>query len=208
MNITVLKLNIENRQSVEYIYDNTKMHKLLCEVSNSSRNESKILYKMRNERNAVYFYIQSDDKLDYIDDGIPYLKLKNRIEKSFIYVGSFCVDKLLEKTELRFHLTCSPSKKRLLNGKHKRSSITDCEERIRWVTNKLTNAGALVRQIKETSGGNKRFSHIKEKGARGYIPEYNYIGVIEVVDKEKLYKGIREGFGAGKCYGLGLLMVQ
>lgn len=210
MKITILMLNIRSKKSIYYYSDAQSIHKLLCKIYGSTRNNNKILYKMREDNHNIVYYIQAEEILPHTEKdetGRSYLITSDGIEKEFIYMGDIDVDNVFNKNILKFHLTVSPSKKL---GAHtgKRIIIQSCEGREEWVRKKIQNAGGEIISLKEISSIKVSFKHSDKKGGKAFIPGYTYMGYIKVIDKEKLISHIKEGFGTGKCYGMGLMMVQ
>lgn len=210
MYINILVLNIRSRAAASYLYDNEKMHKILCLTTQSSRRDSKILYKIREENDAIYYYVQYDRVLPHSDGEMSYLIVGDKEEKALIFKGAYSIDALLDNEILNFHLTAAPSKKKRISGcqNTKRSSISSQSDRVDWVTSKLEEAGVNVVSIRETSKNTIYFKHNTDKGSRGRIPGFNYIGVINVVNRGKFEECLREGFGVGKCYGMGLMLLR
>lgn len=95
------------------------------------------------------------------------------------------------------------------NETGKKRLIRGTQERIAWLTNKLTyNNECKIISIDECEEVCVNIEHTDKSKGCTQIWGYTYEAVIEVLDKEGLLKVINSGIGAEKCYGFGLVEVH
>lgn len=177
-----------------------EVHKLLAKFFNADahnwRQLSNVLYHSKRLPSAIKFVIKSDTPINEEAVTLNGFEVicKYNIEEKLI--GS----KVLLETMVYPCTRNETGKKRLIRG---------TQERIAWLTNKLTyNNECRIISIDECEEVCVNIEHTDRSKGCTQIWGYTYEAVIEVLDKEGLLKVINRGIGAEKCYGFGLVEVH
>ena len=102
---------------------------------------------------------------------------------------------------MRFRLACAPR-----NSKDgKKHFLKKEEERAAWLDRKLAEAGVQLLTLDEQGlfrvHGSRKHREITMGAA-------SYTGTLQITDRELLETALRTGIGAGKAYGLGMLILS
>ncbi len=186
------------RQSLRNCQD---MHKTLMQAFDCSREEASLLYRVFRTDRSLYLYAQSMalPQWDHIEkNGFLCEKMQDisALEESFN-----------ENMILRFSLLACPAKKVKGEGKNsKRVLLREEEERHEWLKKQGEKYGFSLLEAHETAKEEK-LSGTKQSG-QFFVVGIPFEGVLQITDLELFKKGFRNGIGAEKAYGLGMLMLS
>lgn len=107
-----------------------------------------------------------------------------------------------------------------VRGKHRRFNLTETSEQRDWLLRKANEHGfALVRREVEDEKGNIRedstleleprrdFRFTRKDHSHGLHIGVHYRGYLEVTDRQKFAETFKQGIGAAKSFGFGLLLL-
>jgi CRISPR system Cascade subunit CasE len=165
---------------------------------------------------GVLYRIDPDEKT-----GVPLLLLQSRVRPDWSMLAPLLLAPPAEEPKevgaiyetlsrgslLRFRLRANPTRR--IPGKRaddklagKRVNLRSDEERQVWLARKLSDIGCQLGSCTIRPG-------LTQRGRRnGQTVSHSAVvfdGVLRVEDADRLRAGIREGIGAGKAYGFGLL---
>lgn len=176
-----------------------EVHKLLAKFFDADtpnwRQLNNVLYHSKVLPNTIKLVIKSDTDIN--EEAV--------VLNGFELICKYNIkDKLVGKT-VSLETTVYPCTR---DGKKKRL-IRGTQERIAWLTNKLThNDECKIISIDECEEICKSFEHSDKAKGGSQIWGYTYEIIAEVLDKDGLLKVINRGIGAEKCYGFGLVEVH
>ncbi|GHS89259.1 type I-E CRISPR-associated protein Cas6/Cse3/CasE [Synergistales bacterium] len=192
------------RQGLRNCHD---MHRnLLRAFSDASRAEVGLLYRVFSGEKNVAVYVQSELEPDVTE---------------LLKVG-FCADqngcplnitplreKFKQGRSFRFNLLCYPSKKSKEKsgegGNSRRVFLKSEEERVAWISRKGEQYGFSVTGVAEKTSFSLNGG---KNGAPIHYYAVEYEGVLTIRDEARFWNGYCGGIGAGKPYGLGLLLLK
>ncbi len=191
-----------NRLTAEALADCQKMHRLITNLFSSSRKEQNILYRVnvRNGNTQVYMY--SEEPVKTLPE---YIHLEGQRDLSE------WLDHMSDGTCFGFDLLASPCKKvhQPERGKNsQRRILRDPQERLDWLQRKADQNGFRILKVTELEQSHQYGRHGQEKGSALHLDAYHYQGNLQITDLQNFRKGLCEGIGAGKAYGLGMLLVK
>lgn len=206
MYLTKLSMDIHHPSIRRALADANDMHRNLmaafdAELPMDARSNVKLLYRVFDETKATYVLMSSETppneealrRNGYRFEGI---RDTSSLEKAFT-VGKM----------MRFELLTSPSKKVAGEGKNsQRRFITESDKRLEWLKRKAEQNGFGVELA--TEDGNFRRISGDRKGANIQYTAVNFRGVLSVKDSALFWRAYCEGIGAGKAYGMGMLMLS
>ena len=186
------------RQSLRNCQD---MHKTLMQAFYCSREEACLLYRVFRTDRSLYLYAQS-----------MALPQWDRIEKN-----GFLCDKMQDISALeesfqnnmllRFTLLACPSKKVKGEGKNsKRVLLRGEDERIEWLKRQGEKYGFSLLEAHETAKEEK-LSGTKPSG-EFFVAGVPFEGVLQITDPVSFQRSFRNGIGAEKAYGFGMMMLS
>jgi CRISPR system Cascade subunit CasE len=180
------------------------MHRTLMNAfSDCDREQAKLLYRLIDDNKDLLLYMQSEFPPDVemlLSKGIKLYQ--NGSPRDIIAVKPLFVP----GKNLAFNLLAYPSKKVDGGGKNsQRRFICGENDREGWLKRKATQNGFEIKSLLEKS---KFTVHGQKNGAAINYTAVEYEGVLSITDQESFWKGYCYGIGAGKPYGLGLLMLK
>ena len=193
MYYTVLKMtrdSILNASELLDIYSGNAVHKWLTSQQKESRKDNHLLYRIIEQGDDIYFYIQSDT---------PFT-CKELDKKGFIFCNQIDLSNKDITSITSFDLQYFPYVK---DGKHY-SFIRDQEARRKWITSYFASHGIELIDFVEYKIG----TIIIDKEKIKEIPCVAIKGKIKVTDEILALKMIQNGVSRMKAYGLGLVLVK
>lgn len=177
-----------------------EVHKLLAKFFNADvpnwRQLNNVLYHSKRLPNAIKLVIKSDVDID--EEAV--------VLNGFEVVCKYSIEERLSGSTVMLETTVYPCTR---NENGKKRLIRGTQERIAWLTNKLThNDECRIVSIDECEEVCINVEHTDKSKGCTQIWGYTYEAVVDVQDKEGLLKVINRGIGAEKCYGFGLVEVH
>ncbi len=186
------------RQSLRNCQD---MHKTIMRAFDCSRTEASVLYRVFRTEQSIYLYAQS-----------MALPQWDRIEKNGFHCEkiqdiSALEEALQENTILCFSLLACPAKKVKSEGKNsKRVLLRGEKERLEWLKRQGEKYGFSLLEAHEVAKEEK-LSGTKPSG-EFFVVGVPFEGVLQISDPALFQEGFKNGIGAEKAYGLGMLMLS
>jgi CRISPR system Cascade subunit CasE len=179
------------------------MHRTLMRAfPDATRVQAGLLYRVMSIEQRVVVYLQSllrPDVGQLAQNGFR-ADLKGQPRD----IGAL-QEKFTQGERFKFNLLCYPCKKIDGGGKNsKRVFLRQPEEREAWLARKAEQYGFVVNHALEKTS----FSLDGQKAdapIRYYAVEFE--GGLTIADQARFWQAYRDGIGAGKAYGLGLLLL-
>lgn len=110
-------------------------------------------------------------------------------------------------SRLRFDLLAIPAKKTGMEGRNsKRVFLGDVEERVQWLKRKAEQSGFELVWCREE--GQRRSVVAARAGTQSAVHTgMRFCGELIVTDDARFREAFQSGIGAGKAYGMGMLML-
>lgn len=106
---------------------------------------------------------------------------------------------------LSFNLLCIPAKKVRCGTKNsRRRLLTTPEERAAWLQRKAEQNGFALRWFRED--GQER-AYVRRAGESAVHTGVRFCGELCVEDPQRFWQAFASGIGAGKAYGMGMMML-
>lgn len=190
----------DSKDIMKYHLNMHEVHELLAELFNISDGEQ--YFRCRNnilfvENLYSEYYkltVQADIEIN-----------KERVqEKGFKIVKEEEIKSV--EDYVHFRLRVSPYRRRENDPSKKRFYIHEKEERVKWLTNKLSHNGECSEiELEEKEVYVTKLSKKNNVGTVLYGIDYE--GSCKVEDKDRFLAIMNKGIGSGKNYGFGLLEV-
>lgn len=170
--------------------------------SNCPRKEQSVLYRVMANGNRIHLYVLSKEHPEWSNISEGFMLLQEPKDISDI------IETLREGRQLGFDLLAIASKKQAREGlKSRRIMLATEEERKVWLSRKAQQNGFIVLWVREDG---------QEKAFVGGKPGCNYTvhtgvrfrGELMISEEKLFQKALCIGIGAGKAYGMGMLMVM
>lgn len=189
MFISVYSLDTTNPPVCRALLDAAEMHRQVQRMFDSARKDHAVLYRM----DQGSLIVQSDIKP--FNNGIFTLVLSVDMSEK---TSKWATGKLL-----RFRLKTVPRK----SDHGKKHYIKDSASRVDWVVAQLAKRGAQVTSLKEVSKENITVSSKvnSQTGGDVAISTWEYEGSLKITDIATFLKGYKQGIGAHKAYGCGMI---
>ena len=164
----------------------------------NARESISLLYRLMEQGNQLQLYVMSNEVPDW-----------TRVKGVEPLSEVLCVDSLKDKLEegnlFRFSLFASPTKKIRREGKlSARVYLRSLEERSGWLARHAESGGFEVLSCREIT--EKQVSG-RKSGCEIHYTGVLFEGVLRITDRELFWQTYSTGIGAGKAYGLGMLMI-
>lgn len=189
MFLSILTAPLQKNRNL--LLDEQEVHKELLNAFGCKRDSANILYRkdISRDGSSIVLMVQSDiapseTKTFSIE------RLMNADARNESFTNG---------TVLRFDCKLQPT----FNKDGRRRALRKYEEREAWLRRKLSNAGAEVIGFTESGKNTTVFTH----NDVGKIETYIYTGYLRITDAERFLEGYRNGIGAGKAYGCGMLIL-
>lgn len=193
MYMTVLKMTRQSILTATNLLDinsSNSVHRWLTNQQDTSRADDSILYRVINNDNEIYMYIQSKSKFN----------IENIEKFGFIFVKSFNFDNADFSNFTHFDIQCFPNR----THNDKRLFIKNINDRYNWLQKKFSEHGIELLECIEY----KQSNIVLDKGIPKNIPTATYRGKIQIIDENLAKDMIFSGLGRFKNYGLGLLLIK
>ena len=205
MYLTRIDLQPEVREVQRALGDCQQMHRMVNGLFQTARKDAGLLYRLRAERGVTALYLYSNVPVDKSvlaqRNGMTLAGERDLTDwLTDIQNGQLC----------GFDLLAAPTKKVAEEG-HKNSRrriLREQEERLDWLSRKAAQHGFALVQAKELEGVHLSGKHTQERGGRMYWDGYHYTGILQVVDAARFCQAVAGGIGAGKAYGMGMLLLR
>lgn len=201
MFLSKLDMDMRNPSVRQALLDCQDMHRNLMKGFDCTREQAGLLYRIERTKSAVFLYALSAQMPDWDRiDGFGYrcMGMKDISALRRMYN---------EGDTLAFSLKASPSKKVFAGRKNNRRIFLKTEEERRiWLERQGEKHGFALLAAKESRTpdwieGNRQQHHI-EMGST------EFHGVLRINHAEQFWNSYCKGFGPGKAYGLGLMLLQ
>ena len=203
MYLTRIDLQPQVRAIWRALGDCQQMHRLVSGLFQRGRKESEILYRLRDDRGLTALYLYSNTPVD-----------RSALTAGMTFAGERDLTDWLKGFQAGqvwgFDLLAAPTKKVAEEG-HKNSRrriLREQTERLEWLSRKAAQYGFALLQANEREGVHMTGKHAQEQGGRMYWDGYRYDGILQIKDAERFRQAVSGGIGAGKAYGLGMLLLR
>lgn len=164
----------------------------------NARESLLLLYRLMEQGNQLQLYVMSNEMPDWA-----------RVKGVEPLSEVLCVDSLKDKLEegnlFRFSLFAAPTKKIRREGKLSgRVYLRNPEERTGWLARHAASGGFELLSCREIA--EKQVSG-RKSGCEIHYTGVLFDGVLRITDRERFWQTYCAGIGAGKAYGLGMLMI-
>lgn len=203
MYLSRIDLNLSDPRVRNALRDAQQMHRLLTGLFNMSRSDNDLLYRCRIIGGHVSVYMYSNTAI-----------LRDRILSCMQLRGerdlSDWVEGMQEGQIFAFNTLTMPFKKveESNNKNSRRRVLRTIEERYQWFEKKAKQNGFALLNVDESESEKIRVLHGTEKGGRMTMDTYCYWGMLKITDPVLFRKAICHGIGAGRSYGLGMLLLK
>lgn len=202
MYLSKIKLDLRSVSVQQALRDCGDMHRNIQKLFMSSRSDASVLYRVCHNNTGCYVYMMSEQE--------P-ISSKETTKNGMQIMQSRDVSALEDIFEpgkkLCFNILTMPYKKVSDGiGKNSRRKFLQLpEERLNWLNRKAEQNGFEILNAEEQKSDTLVCC---KKDAMIYIPSVMYDGVLRIIDKEKFVKAWRNGIGAEKAYGLGMMLLR
>ncbi len=195
-----IDLNRSSRRVRNALADCQKMHSMIMELFGVSRQEGKVLYRLKDHGMQISVYLYA---------AIPVLK--DQVFGCMKLVGQRDVTEWLHTMQngkcMGFDLMTMPSKKVFGGGKNNQRRVLRTEdERLAWLHRKAEQNGFRIINTEEHGCTSFCGNHAAGSGIMHW-DGYHYTGTLEVTDCKLFQQALQDGIGPGKAYGLGMLLL-
>ncbi len=206
MFLSKVRLDIGNPSARQAIFNCNDMHRNLmrafeiAEGSAMPRMEESVLYRLIQEKYGRYLLVMSRNRPDWE-------KLaRSGYAAEDVRDISALREVFVEGRTLGFSLLAAPTKKIANGGKNsRRVFLRTREERDDWLARQGEKYGFTLLGAWEAALPVDVFG---KKGTAGVVYRaVEFTGVLAIRDASLFWKGYTRGIGAGKAYGLGLMML-
>lgn len=203
MYLTKIDLLPHHKDIQRRLGDCQQFHRMIMGLFESDRKDAQVLYRVRQDRNALAVYLYSSRPVN-----------RDRVLPGMHFCGQRDLTPWLESMQQgqvwHFDLLASPTKKVAQDGRKnsQRRILRTLDERIAWLARKGVQNGFELLSCQELEGGQFTGRHTQERGGRMYLDQYHYQGTLQITDTKQFQKAIQEGIGPGKSYGLGMLLLN
>ena len=199
-----LRLDRRNPSVRQGLGNCSDMHKNLMSAfeiaygTENARQSVSLLYRLMEQRGQLLVYAISNVVPDWT-------KVKGVEQLSDVMSVDPLKEKMHEGMLLRFSLFATPTKKIRREGKlSARVFLKSREERESWLERHAAAGGfelVSFEEIREEQVSGRK------AGCEIHYTGVFFDGVLKIIDKEKFWQTYCEGIGAGRAYGLGMLMI-
>lgn len=203
MYLTKLDLERSNRRIQVSLADCQQLHRLVMGLFETDRKSSRVLYRLRMQDRELALYLYSDCPINQARL-LPGMRFSGERELSSWLAH-------MDAGQIRgFDLLAAPTKKVAAEtGRNsRRQTLRTQEERLAWLFRKGEQNGFQMISCQELECHQQRGYHKEASIGRMYITGYHYQGVLRIIDPERFRRAVQEGIGAGKAYGLGMLLLR
>lgn len=180
--------------------DCQQMHRLVMGLFEKERQQANVLYRVKDQGMNISLYIYSAVPVQG-ERLIPGMKLGGQREVS-AWLSSMNNGRCL-----RFDLLAMPAKKVRAGGKNsQRRVLRTLDERVNWLVRKAEQNGFRLLDVAENGSTSFRGLH-KASAGEMHWEAFHYTGTLQITDEALFRRTVQRGIGAGKAYGLGMLLL-
>ncbi len=202
MYLTKLRVPLTNRKAAEALGDCQKMHRMICGLFGTRRQDENILYRVHVIRGSIQIYLYSEYPPESLPETVQLAGQRDLTQ---------WIDGMSAGNSLGFDLLTCPSKKVYQAEKNKNSRrriLREPQERLDWLKGKAEQNGFRILDVWELEQSHNYGRHSSGKGEAFHLDAYHYQGILCITDADLFRKAIQVGIGPEKAYGLGMLMVK
>lgn len=203
MYLTRIDLQPQVRAIQRALADCQQMHRLVSGLFGTGRKESGTLYRLRMSCGQTALYLYSSTPIDH-----------SALVQGMSFAGERDVTDWLNAFQAGqvwgFDLLAAPTRKVAAEG-HKNSRrriLRKQPERLEWLCRKAAQHGFALLRADELEGVHMVGRHAQEQGGQMHWDGYHYSGVLQIEDAGRFRQAVTGGIGAGKAYGLGMLLLR
>lgn len=203
MYLTKIELDMRNRAVRMALGDCQRMHCLVNGLFDRSREDERLLYRVKADGWDCAVYLYSDGPLAQ-EKLLPFMRLSGQRDISQWLQG------MTGGRRMHFDLLTMPSKKVGLEsgGNSRRRVLRTEEERMAWLARKACQNGFEILSVQELDNSGFSGNHEAEQGGRMNWSAYHYHGILEIRDSAAFQRALSGGIGPGKAYGLGMILLS
>ena len=200
MYLTKIELDIRSQAVHSALADCQRMHRMLCGLFSASRQDAKLLYRLREDGGNCSVYLYSavpvlPNKL------LPFMRLAGQRDLS-AWTSSF-----QPGCRMGFDLITMPCKKvPRAEGNSRRRALDTEDARLNWLRRKAAQNGFSILFATELASSDFSGSH-PQQGNHMEWKAWHYRGVLEILDADAFVNALADGIGPGKAYGLGMILL-
>ena len=203
MYLTRIDLRPQERTIQRALADCQQMHRLVSGLFRTGRKESGILYRLRMARGQTALYLYSNTPIE-----------RSALMQGMAFAGERDVTDWLNAFRAGqiwgFDLLAAPTRKVAAEGHRnsRRRILREKPERLEWLSRKAAQNGFALLHADELEGIHMMGRHAQEQGGQMHWDGYHYDGVLQIEDAGRFRQAVSGGIGAGKAYGLGMLLLR
>jgi len=200
------RLTLDHRSTFgsDAITNAHNMHRNICGVFGSDRQSQNLLYSVNDKKRNVIIYVQSDIKPDPTRlsahgfspecDSLDLAEQMRSLEEGGTY---------------QFILRAMPSKAVPIEGRRHSSRyfLSEPTDQLNWLRRKATAAGFEFHEEDIRISPCERLPVKKSGHVSFYYMNVCFTGFLTITNLELFKQARRSGFGAGRAYGLGLMLL-
>lgn len=186
-----MKLDYKSSLGRNTLSNDYEIHKILCRILGTSRNEANILYRRNKDSILVHSTIEPKN-FDEFSDIIKYKPKVNSIDYTHIKNGNV----------FRFLLKANPIKKR--NGKA--SALIRKDDQTEWIKRTFGDNGLELLALHYVQSHGMSGVYKKDYPPIKFISA-TFSGILKIKDKDKCIGLLESGVGKEKAFGCGLLSI-
>lgn len=202
--LTRIEIDPYSREAAGLLGNAYTMHQALCDLTDASRSESKMLHRIVRMPDRTSVYVYTEDPIE-----------PSSTRRGF-RVGAArdmqpMLDKLRPGQMLAFDLVAVPCKKAKPDDPAVKNSrrvvLREPEERMNWLRRQLERNGfELVAALEKAPVDMSARKRGTKAGFR--LRGYHYAGRVRVVDPRLAQRALAEGIGSERAFGYGMLLVR
>ena len=208
--LSYLLLN-QNKPEVRRALGNAyEMHRTIMRAFDDgtqapAREEFGILYRLF-DTSGLKLYVMHQAEADWskiANQGFTLAKVANNPKAMDGVMQS-----LQQGATYKFDLLCAPAKKVKQEGKHsQRHFLATPEERLEWLRRKAEQNGFALCEPSVLESGQQKIFMNKHGCGQSALAAAHFQGELNVLDAERFQSAFANGIGAGKAFGLGMLLL-
>lgn len=203
MYLTRIDLQPQLRSVQRALTDCQQMHRLVSGLFQTARKDANVLYRLRMEAGRTAIYLYSDLPVNRAAM-VPGMAFGGERDLSDWLLA-------LENGQVwRFDLMAAPMKKVAAEGRKnsQRRILREPSERLAWLHRKAEQYGFVILGAEEKESVHLMGAHPAEQGGRMYWDGYRYDGILQIHRQELFRQAVAQGIGAGKAYGMGMMLLR
>lgn len=182
--------------------DCQQMHRQVTGLFGLDRKSGDILYRLRTERGNYALYLYSAVPVDR-SCLLPGMCFEGERDLQG-WMAGMAVGQVWG-----FDLLALPTKKVPAEGKKnsQRRVLRSTDERMAWLSRKGVQHGFALLDVQEQEHI-QQFGRHNPLNSKMYLDAYHYNGILQIKEVELFQAALTGGIGAGKAYGMGMLLLR